>query len=96
MHPAAASPTIIVDRLAEFERQYWRLSPIERRRLRAILRDAQRLDEQLADLHLTLPAIEVRFYHWRSAEQPAFSPGELLQAIAAWHAPEQRIVRRAK
>ncbi len=48
--------------LVAIHQQYLRLDPDERRILLRILRQAERLDAALADLHLVLPTIEICFY----------------------------------
>lgn len=85
--------TITNPDLAEIKRQYLRLPVAEQRRWRTVLRRARQLDEQLADLHLAFPAIEIRFYRLDTAVSLNFSPQELLQAIATWHADADSLPR---
>lgn len=73
-----------IDELDELKRQYQRLTIDEKRSWRALLQRAEQLDDELADLHLAFPAIEVRVYHWKTYIPASFSPGQLLQTMDDW------------
>lgn len=78
--------------LAAIRVQFLRLQPDERQILRRILRQAERLDSALADLHLFLPAIEICFYGVQSGGNTAhrLSPKQLRKLIQHGDAADRR------
>lgn len=77
--------------LAAIREQFLRLDPDERRILRRLLRQAQRLDAALADLHLFLPVIEIYFYGVRPEGNTgqSLSPKHLRKLIQKWDAADR-------
>lgn len=71
--------------------QVLRLDPDEQRILHRILRQAERLDAALADLHLFLPMIEICFYGIRSEGNTghSLSAKRLRKLIQRWNAAKQ-------
>ena len=74
--------------IAVIREQFLRLDPDEQRILRRILRQAQRLDAALSDLHLFLPVIEICFYGVRSGGNTghSLSVRSLRKLIRQWDA----------
>jgi len=74
--------------LADIREQFLRLDPDEQRILHRILRQAERLDAALADLHLFLPTIEICFYGVRSGGNTGhrLSAQSLRSQIQQWDA----------
>lgn len=72
--------------LANIREQFLHLDPDERRILLRILRQAQRLDAALSDLHLFLPVIEICFYGVRSGGNTghSLSPKHLRKLVRQW------------
>ena len=72
--------------LATIREQFLHLDPDERRILLRILRQAQRLDAALSDLHLFLPVIEICFYGIRSGGDTghSLSPKHLRKLVRQW------------
>ncbi len=84
--------------LAGIRAQYLRLDPDEQRFLRRILRQAERLDADLADLHLFLPVIEICFYGTRSGGNTAYSlsPKQLRKLIGNWDRADRGVTPGAR
>ena len=88
--------------LADLREQFLRLDPDEQRIFHRILRQAERLDAALADLHLFLPTIEICFYGVRSGGNTGhrLSAQSLRSLIQQWSAESRgdspkRILRSA-
>ena len=73
-------------------RQLERLSAPEREKLSAILRRLLELDEELADLHLCLPAVEIVFYllDARPTAAVSLNPEVLLTQLEGEQPPRVR------
>jgi hypothetical protein len=74
------------DAKAHIRDQFLRLDSDERVIFMRILRQAERLDAALVDLHLVLPAIEICFYGIsKQGEAPhSFSPRTLRKLMKRW------------
>lgn len=83
--------------LAIIREQFLRLDPDEQRILRRIVRQAERLDSALADLHLVLPVVEICFYGIQPAGDTGhrLTPRHLRKFIQRWQvAPLQELRMR--
>lgn len=74
--------------IVAIQEQYLRLDPDEQRILLRILRQAERLDAALADLHLVLPTIEICFYGVSSGGR-RLAPQSLRKLIQSWDTANQ-------
>ena len=76
--------SLFPEELVLVSRQIAALALEERNRLRALLQRMAVLDEELADLHLCLPAVQVAFY--LPGDMPlrviGFTPDEFLDLLA--------------
>jgi hypothetical protein len=78
--------------LAAIREQFLRLDPDEQRVLRRIVRQAERLDLALADLHLFLPVVEICFYGIRADGNTGqrLTPQRLRRLLRRWAIADRR------
>jgi hypothetical protein len=78
--------------LAAIREQFLRLDPDEQRVLRRIVRQAERLDLALADLHLVLPVVEICFYGTRANGNTSLrlTPQRLRKLLRRWAVADRR------